>query len=93
MALARPAGTVFRRCALQVNPHHYGATFCGRPAGGDVGAHARAIVEKAVEVGVSVLAVTDLNDVSGVPAFPLRETSRRSGVIRSAFEPPYRSGL
>ena len=68
-ALILPAGAVFHRCALQVNPHHYGATFRGQAAGGDENTHAADIVEKALEVGVSVLAITDHNDVSGVPAF------------------------
>ena len=68
-AKALPAGAVFHRCALQVNPHHYAGTFRGKPARGDADAHARAIVDKAAEIGVSVLAVTDHNDVSGVPAF------------------------
>ncbi len=64
-----PAGAVFHRCALQVNPHHYGATFRGKGAGGDASSHAKAIVEKAAELGVSVLAITDHNDVSGVTEF------------------------
>ena len=64
-----PAGAVFHRCALQVNSHTYGGTFRGKPSGGDAGTHAQAIVDKAVEIGVSVLAITDHNDVSGVPAF------------------------
>ena len=64
-----PAGAVFYRCALQVNPHHYGGTFRGQAATGDVDTHARAIVNKALALGTSVLAVTDHNDVSGVPAF------------------------
>ena len=68
-AKALPAGAVFHRCALQVNPHHYGAAFRGQSADGDASAHAQAIVEKAVEIGVSVLAITDHNDVSDVPAF------------------------
>ncbi len=68
-AKALPAGAVFHRCALQVNPHHYAATFRGKGAGGDAAAHAKAIAEKAAEIGVSVLAITDHNDVSGVPAF------------------------
>lgn len=71
LATARklPQGAVFHRCALQVNPHHYSGTFRGRPAKGDAGAHARAIVDKAEELGVTVLAITDHNDASGVPAF------------------------
>ena len=68
-ARALPAGAVFHRCALQVNPHHYAGTFRGKPASGDAAAHAKAIVDKAAAIGVSVLAITDHNDVSGVPAF------------------------
>ena len=68
-AKALPAGAVFHRCALQVNPHHYAGTFRGKAVSGDANAYARTIVDKAVEIGVSVLAVTDHNDVGGVPAF------------------------
>lgn len=77
-ARALPAGAVFHRCALQVNPHHYGATFRGKAAGGDARAHAQAILDKAAEIGVSVLAITDHNDVSGVPAF--RSAAEASGI-------------
>jgi energy-coupling factor transporter ATP-binding protein EcfA2 len=62
-------GAVFHRCALQVNPHHYEATFRGIAGSGDTASHARAIVDKAAELGVSVLAITDHNDVGSVPAF------------------------
>lgn len=68
-ALTLPAGAVFHRCALQVNPQSYGNKFRGKPSGGDASAYAQAIVDKAAEIGVSVLAITDHNDVSGVPAF------------------------
>ena len=68
-ARALPAGAVFHRCALQVNPHHYGATFRGGSAAGDASTHAKAIVGKAAAIGVSVLAITDHNNVSDVPAF------------------------
>ncbi len=64
-----PSGAVFYRCALQVNPHHYAGTFRGQHVKGDAPEHARGIVDKAAEIGVSVLAVTDHNDVSSVPAF------------------------
>ena len=63
------AGAVFHRCALQVNPYHYGSTFRGQETEGNARSHAKAIVAKAAEIGVSILAVTDHNDVSGVPAF------------------------
>ena len=62
-------GATFHRCALQVNPQHYSATFRGKDTGSDASAHAKAIVDKAAEADVSVLAITDHNDVSGVPAF------------------------
>ena len=62
-------GAVFHRCALQVNPHHYRGTFRGQQAGGDARGHATAVVARASEMGVTVLAITDHNDVSGVRAF------------------------
>jgi hypothetical protein len=89
-AKALPAGAVFHRCTLQVNPHHYGAAFRGQSAGGDASVHAQAIVEKAVDVGVSVLAITDHNDVSGVPAF--RNAAQGRGVhVFPGFELSSRS--
>lgn len=69
-------GAVFHRCALQINPHHYGGTFRGRKTNGNEQSHADAIVAKAAEIGVSVLAVTDHNDVGGVPAFRSAAESR-----------------
>lgn len=62
-------GAVFRRCALQVNPHAYLETFRGAAAGSDAASHAQAIVARAVELGISVLAITDHNDVASVPSF------------------------
>lgn len=68
-ALSQPAGAVFYRCALQVNPHHYGETFRGQPTTGDPASHARAIVDAAADLGIAVLAITDHNDVTEVPTF------------------------
>ena len=64
-----PSGAVFHRCALQVNPQSYGHKFRGWKTSGDARAHARAVVEKAAQLDVSVLAITDHNDVGGVPIF------------------------
>lgn len=58
-ALKLPHGAEFHRCALQVNPYSYGSRFRGQPSGTDAETHAKAIVEKAVEIGVSVLAITN----------------------------------
>ena len=63
------AGAVFHRCALQVNPQHYSATFRGRMAKGDARSHADAVIAQARDLDVSVLAITDHNDVSGVQVF------------------------
>ena len=76
MSRVNPAGAVFHRCALQVNPSHYGGTFRGQGTGGDPRSHAEAIVAKASKIGVSVLAITDHNDVSGVAAFQDAATNR-----------------
>ena len=73
-----PAGAVFHRCALQVNSPAYRGTFRGKPSGGDARAHAQSIVDKAVDIGVTVLVITDHNDVSGVPAF--RDAAAERGI-------------
>ena len=68
-ALQLPSGARFYRCALQVNPHHYSTTFRGQPSAWGAANYARAIVEKASELGITVLAITDHNSVSSVEAF------------------------
>ena len=75
---ASPAGAVFYRCALQVNPHHYAGTFRGQAADGDSQSHAEAIVAKAEAIGVSVMAITDHSNVSGVGAF--RDAAEGRGI-------------
>ncbi len=64
-----PCGAKFYKCAFQVNPHHYGETFRGRPNEGDAASYARAVIDKAVELDIKVLAITDHNSISGVAAF------------------------
>ena len=66
---ATSSGARFYRCALQVNPHDYLMKSRGQASGGDPTGHAEAIVKRADELGVSVLAVTDHNDVSGISSF------------------------
>lgn len=62
-ALPKPSGARFYRCALQVNPHHYAETFRGQPSSGDENSYMQALVEKAVELHIQVLALTDHNHV------------------------------
>lgn len=77
-AMHLSSGAVFYRCALQVNPHHYGATYRGKAAPKDDKTYAREIVRKAAELGVSVLAVTDHNHVGGVAA--IRDEAKQHGI-------------
>ena len=80
-----PSGARFYRCVLQVNPHHNAQTYRGRNAQGDALSHAQEIVDKAVELGIEVLAITDHNNVDGVAAF--RSGSRNKPVrIFPGFE-------
>jgi len=80
-ALELPEGAVFHRCALQVNPHRYAGEFRGENSRGTETEHARSVVDKAVDLGVSVLAITDHNDVSGVPAFQAAAEGRGVHVL------------
>jgi DNA repair ATPase RecN len=76
-----PSGAVFHRCALQVNPHHYDSTYRGNAPSGDAGAYAKAIIQKASELGVSVLAITDHNHVGGVAAFRAAAEGRNINIF------------
>lgn len=58
-ALKLPRGAEFHRCALQVNLYTYCTKCRGQSSTSDAETHARAIVEKAAEIGVSVLAITN----------------------------------
>ncbi len=78
-AATQPVGAVFHRCALQVNPHHYAGTYRGQEASGDAQSYAKAIVEKANELGISVLAITDHDSVSGVALF--RDAAADRGIV------------
>jgi hypothetical protein len=68
-AIELPSGARFYKCALQVNPHHYSRTFQGQALDGSAEGYARTIVEKAADLGIEVLAITDHNSVSSVAAF------------------------
>ncbi len=72
------AGAVFYRCALQVNPHDYARVFRGEENEGDAVSYAEAMIDVAVENGISVLAITDHNDASSVA--PFREAAIGRGI-------------
>ena len=72
------AGAEFHRCAFQVNPSHYTGTYRGQASALDEADYARALADKAEELGVTVLAVTDHNHVGGVEA--IRAAARERGI-------------
>jgi len=73
-----PSGADFYRCALQVNPHHYSKTYRGKPQALDADAYVEALLAKAVDNGISVLAVTDHNNVKGIES--LRAKAQAAGI-------------
>ena len=74
----RSAGAEFHRCAFQVNPPHYAATYRGRATTLGEADYALALAEKAAELDVTVLAVTDHNHADGVGA--IRTAARDRGI-------------
>ena len=106
IAANRPSssGARFLRCALQVNPSHYAETFRGQKRDGNSIDYAKAIIAKAVELEVSVLAITDHNSVSsvtefryaaadrGITIFPGFEISSSEGIHILCLYPPDTAG-
>ena len=99
-ALTLSAGAEFHRCALQVNPHHYSGKYRGQASALDETGYARALIEKAKELDITVMAVTDHNHVSGVEGiqsearkqnicvFPGFELSSTEGIHVLCLYPP-----
>lgn len=84
-ALSLGSGARFMRCALQVNPAHYLGTFQGAEQDERAADYTRAMVTKAQEVGVAVLAITDHNSVRDVSRF--RTAAQGTGItILPGFE-------
>ncbi len=77
-ALDLSAGAEFYRCALQVNPHHYSETYRGRSSVLDEAGYVSALVGKAEDLGITVLAVTDHNHVGGVDG--IRSEAHKRGI-------------
>ena len=64
-----PSGARFFLCALQVNPSSYEGAYQGRQSAVDPASHAKAIIERASDLRVSAVAITDHNSVDGVAVF------------------------
>lgn len=87
-----PRGAEFIRCALQVNPHHYRASYRGSPNDGDSTSYARKLIAKAHELEIGALAITDHDSVRDVDAF--REAARGTGVtVLPGFEVESSDGI
>ena len=84
-ALRLTTGAKFHRCALQVNPHHYAGTYRGQPSPIEEPEYVENLIDKAAELGISVLAVTDHNHVGGVDAIR-RSAQDRSITVFPGFE-------
>jgi hypothetical protein len=91
-AFGLPGGARFFKCALQVNPHHYAETYQGQAAPGDEAGYERRVVEKAAELGIDVLAITDHNCVDSTERFA--EAARSEGIaVFPGFEVESREGV
>ncbi len=87
------SGAQFFRCALQVNPHHYANTYRGQKnEGTDEAAYVKAILEKARDLGIDVLAITDHNHVGSIQAF--RDTAKSFAIaVFPGFEVSSQEGI
>lgn len=87
-----PGGAKFYRCAFQVNPSRYAATFRGTDHGLAESAYVTAVLDKCVELGVEVIAVTDHNHAGGIAPFK-QEASTRGITVFPGFEVPSSEGV
>jgi len=79
--LKKQTGAQFYRCALQVNPHHYAHTFRGQDSDSDASEYVSAMVQKAEELDISVLAITDHNSVRDIKKFKAAANEREITVF------------
>lgn len=86
------SGAQYYRCALQVNPAHYARTYQGAKASLTEEEYAKALVAKAEELNISVLAVTDHNHVEGIAAIQ-KEAKTRGIHVFPGFETGSREGV
>lgn len=78
-AVALPSGARFYRCAFQVNPPHYSATYRGKDHGLTEEQYIDALVAECVKLGIQVFAVTDHNHVGSIEA--IRQKAQANGIV------------
>lgn len=87
-----PAGAGFHMCAFQVNPHGYAERYRGQASPFDEADYAKALIDKAAELGVTVLAVTDHEHARAAES--IRAEARRRGVhVFPGFELTSKEGI
>lgn len=86
------SGAQYYRCALQVNPAHYARTYQGETPHLSEEEYAKALIAKAVELDIAVLAVTDHNHVEGIAAIQ-KEAETRGIHVFPGFEAGSREGV
>jgi len=78
-------GAKFYRCAFQVNPAHYAKTFRGDDHGMEEKAYVTSLLDKCVELGIEVIAVTDHNYAGSIELFKT-EAATRGMTVFPGFE-------
>lgn len=73
-----PAGARFHRCAFQVNPPSYAKKYRGQASPLSAAEYVAALIDKAAELGVTVLAVTDHGHAKGAES--IRDAAKRRGI-------------
>ena len=76
--LRLPSGAKYVRCALQVNPFSYLKNNRGEDHGLSEEEYNTQLIEKCQELEITVIAITDHNQVGGINA--IREEAERSGI-------------
>ncbi len=69
----------FWRCALQVNPVGYNGTYRGADHGLDEGGYNQALLQKCLELGITVVGLADHGSVTSVDA--LRQVLQPHGIV------------
>lgn len=78
-------GARFFKCALQVNPHDYADRFRRQDHGMNEYAYIQAMIDKAKELGIEILAITHHNHVGAIDKF--RDAANDAGItIFPGFE-------
>ena len=87
-----PAGARFHRCAFQVNPHDYAGKYRGQASPLGAAEYVAALVAKAKDLDITVLAVTDHNHVGGVES--IRAEAGKHGIhVFPGFELASKEGI